>query len=199
MLYFPAPVNNFPTIDGPIYDENYFLSKIPSDKIRLFEENIFVITENELNGYINYQINKGNLTASFGQLDINSVEIELKDQLINMMLYGNLKILPVKIESRLLPKYQREQQQISLSIEDIKLSKIKVSNNLFNRVIGSRVMQYGALVISEEGIFLPISSPDAIEISNVIFQEGQLVFYYKINSKKILEDIIKHSIFRLIR
>lgn len=182
-IYYPHSILSVG--DDIIYDEAYFISKFADNNLQLFAENMFVITEDELNGFITYRNQDSRLLLQKSSpLHVNHVEVELLQGEVLLTLYGKLYFAPMKIEVQLIPAYR--EGSLFLKLKGAKLSRAKIPVSLLNYLLKD-------LYTFNNGteLILPINTPDTILVKDIQFEENQIILYYQINREKVLEQLLK--------
>lgn len=184
-LYTPLP--SFLPQEGFFYDEAYFITKFGNHNLQLFEKNNFVITEEELNGFIAYGLEKKNwFSSNHSSFQPSHWKIGLIDNQVLFKIYGKLYRVPVKIELLLTPRY--EDQNIYFTIDEAKLSKIKIPKSLLLHFL------QGILPMEVEGagqLVLTLKLPQVLTIDQISFEAGQVVLWYHLNRDEVLHQLLQ--------
>ncbi len=173
-LVYPMPSAEV-SLKATDVNESYFINKLLTNHINPQNQNQLVITEEELNGYIAYRLKDGGYALE--NLTIHHAAVSLMDQELTVTAYGNYRILPVKIEARLIPALQPE--GLSFTLKELKLSRIQLPKSLLNRFYNN------------SQVMLPLNSMEMIKVKSLILIEGEAVIGYEVDRERILEELFK--------
>jgi len=187
ILFYPLPAIS-PPPSGILYNEDYFITKFTQYNIELLNKNTFTITEEELNGYVNYQLENNEL--SFGQSSFKAtyLNINLLENRTIINIYGDLYSLPVRLQADLEPFYQ--DGKIYFILKEAKFSRINIPEKYFSRLIGGS-MNFSSNLDQNNYFVLPIDIHEMVIINNVNFGNQQLNIQYELNKEKLLDELLK--------
>lgn len=181
LLYSPLPSVGLSSETQ--YDANYFINKITSDNVKIFDKNKYVITQTELSGYVNQHLKDINSIEGGGYFTIDAIDVKISQQEILLFVYGKYAFLPVKLQITLTPFYDKDNNNVVLKIVDMKVSKVNLPPGLYKRFIREDILN--------EGYIIPIGGPEHIIITDIEFADEAILIYYQIDSRGVLEDLFK--------
>ncbi len=184
-LYYPPP-SKTPFPSDIIYDENYFFTKFSQHNIQLLKENNFVITEDELMGYLNYQLKSNQFAINNNVFKLTYVDLFLLDNEVVLNIYGKISFLPVKVQTTLQPDYNDE--KIFFSLKDITLSRLNLPKKYHTKLMEEALGM--SSIIEEDGFILPLQINEMVIINSVQFQYKKINIQYRLNREKLLENFV---------
>lgn len=180
-LYTPAPAFS---PQSRQYDEAYFITKFGNHNIQLFEKNNFVISNEELNGFIAYGMEeKGWFQSPNSAFEPSYCQVQLMENQLLFQLYGKLYFASVKFELLLVPHY--EDQKLYLTIEEARLSRFKLSNSLVNLFFDD------SLPIEDNQLVIALNLPDIVTIDEISFEDQQIILWYHLNRDQVLNQLLQ--------
>lgn len=186
-LFYPQPT----TTNSPsqiLYNEAYFIKKFAEENIALLNQNTFVITEEELNGYANYQLQTNQVSFNQSGFETTGLKAKLLKDTILLDVYGKLYSLPVRLHVNLEPLYQDE--KIYFTFKEAKFSRINIPEKYFAQLLGESIDMVSGIDKSSQFI-LPIELHEMVIIKNVAFENQQLRIDYELNKEKLIEELLK--------
>ncbi len=181
MLYSPAPSNLVLSTDI-VYDKMYFTSRLINEGINIIDVNEFTISEDELNGFIQYKLSSNQqLLENPYNLHLNHVNIELLEDQFQLNLYATFRDFPFRTRTTLIPELN--DSIFSFTIHEFILSRIKIPNQIIE-------MQFSRQNI-DPTLGLPFSIPESITIKEVHFNADEITVLYKVNNAAFIDKLIK--------
>ncbi|KAB3529220.1 hypothetical protein [Alkaliphilus serpentinus] len=181
LLYSPLPAPEIST--EIVYDVDYFINKISSDNLQLFEKNKYVITEEELNGYIHQHFTEIALNQSPNSFSLEAIDLRLNEDEILLLIYGKYSILPVKLQVTLVPFHNKEANTLAMVVADVKISRLKLPPTVVKRILKEEYLT--------EGYLIPLEGPENIIINHIQFGYKAISIYYSIDKAGVMESLLK--------
>ncbi|MGV8146161.1 MAG: hypothetical protein ACLKAK_06140 [Alkaliphilus sp.] len=181
LLYSPAPTN-YVLNQTIVFNEDYFLSRLLDEGVSVFKTNEFVITEEELNGFVNYKLSTENqMFENPYNLHLEHISVELLENQFRLNLYALYGNFPFRVQTALIPAFQ--DSSFSFSIHNFALSRIKLPNHLIENQLDN--MNMASL------LQIPVSSPESITIKDIRFGSNSITIVYDVNNLHIIDQLIK--------
>ncbi|WP_026477014.1 hypothetical protein [Alkaliphilus transvaalensis] len=187
ILSYPPGIINSPSSEI-IYDEGYFITKFASENIQLLKENKFILTEEELNGYLNFQLENSHLSLENGPFKANHIVVNLLDEGLVLNIHGRLYGLPVRIQTELTTIYNNE--KVYFTMRNFKFSRINVPERFFTKLIGDS-LGMDSSISDENQFYLPIEFHEMVHINSIDFKQEGIFIYYELDREKLLEELMR--------
>lgn len=181
MLYSPAPA--IATLsDNIVFNEEYFTARLINEGISVFQVNEFTLTEEELNGFIQYKLSSDQkLFENPYNLHLEHINIELLENQFQLDLYAKFRDFPFRTRTTLIPEFS--DSSFSFTIQYFVLSKIKIPNQIIETQFNRKNI--------DSTLGLPFSIPEAITIKEVHFNSDEVTVVYKVNNAAFIDKLIK--------
>jgi len=153
-----------------------------NEGINIIHVNEFTISEEELNGFIQYKLSSNQqLFENPYNLHLEHVNIELLEGQFQLNLYAKFRDFPFRTRTTLIPEFN--DSNFSFTIQDFVLSKIKIPNQIVETQFNRKNI--------DPTLGLPFSIPDSITIKEVHFNLDEVTVLYKVNNAAFIDKLIK--------